>query len=125
MYPYGFLANLDKHYSDSSKLTNKKICSQQISDVLLFKCHSDPQLRGAVRTLTANFIKAVLVLSEGDYGKWILDNVGIGRTINFSITELIQIFIEVNLRILHCLLFIMNIFRVSKMNQQTAFVRHY
>ncbi|XP_018571399.1 huntingtin [Anoplophora glabripennis] len=94
IYPSGFLANLDKHYSDCSKLTNKKICSQQISDVLLFKCHNDPQLRGAVRNLTANFIKAVLISSEGDYEKWILDNVGAGRTVNFSIAELIKIFVE-------------------------------
>lgn len=110
IYPSGFLANLDKHYSDSSKLINKQICSQQISDVLLFKCHSDPQLRGAVRTLTVNFIKAVLVLSEGDYGKWILDNVGVGHTVSFSIAELIQIFIEVNLKLPNCIVIYCTLF---------------
>ncbi|KAJ8928271.1 hypothetical protein NQ314_019222 [Rhamnusium bicolor] len=73
LYPAGFLIYLDKNYSNS-KVTNKKSSSQRVSDVLLFKNHCDPQLRGAVRTLIANFIKAVSILSEGDYEKWISIN---------------------------------------------------
>lgn len=68
--------------------------------MLLFKCHSDPQLRGAVRALTANFIKTVLILSEGDFEKWVLDNVAVEHTVSFSIADLIQIFIEVSLNII-------------------------
>lgn len=86
---------LDKNYSDNSKVPNKKSNSQRISDVLLFKNHSDPQLRGTVRTLVASFIKAVSILSGGDYEKWILINVNVDHTAPFLVEEFIKIFIEV------------------------------
>ncbi|KAJ8914559.1 hypothetical protein NQ315_010023 [Exocentrus adspersus] len=96
VYPMGFLVSLDKNSYTDSKPSNKKISFQQISDVLLFNNHSDPQLRGAVKALVANFLKSVLSLCEGDYDKWILQNVRLehGSNIHYSMTELIKVFIE-------------------------------
>ncbi|XP_017781525.1 PREDICTED: huntingtin [Nicrophorus vespilloides] len=52
---------------------DRKVTTQRISDVLIFANHGDPQLRGQVRILISNFIRAVLVLSNGDYQCWIDD----------------------------------------------------
>lgn len=62
LHPAGLFLWLDRNYSKHS--TNKGISSQNVSDIFLFTNHSDPQLRGAVRNLIANYIKTIAHSSE-------------------------------------------------------------
>lgn len=66
MYPEALLLNLDRNRPEMVKNT----LIQPISDILLFRSHSDPQLRGVVRVLIGTCLKATLMESERNYGKW-------------------------------------------------------
>ncbi|KAJ8959892.1 hypothetical protein NQ318_011628 [Aromia moschata] len=94
IYPSGVLLYLDKSYCGDSKVTNKRISSQRISELLLLKDHADPQLRGNVRMLVANFLKAVLTSSEGDYEKWLTINSSREPPTSLSMEELVKLLAE-------------------------------
>lgn len=85
-YPEAFLKHLDK----SSNLKKK----QPISDVLLFKDHTDPQLRGTVRVMIANFIKAAFIRSGGDYNGWISENCISTTEKTFNMDNLVDILVK-------------------------------
>nr|CAI5834824.1 unnamed protein product [Callosobruchus analis] len=65
---------------------------QCVSDVLLFRGHCDPQLRGVVRTLVGDFVRTVST-EGGGYDGWIRRNAA-GREDVFSVDSLAQIFFE-------------------------------
>ena len=66
IYPDALLLNLDRNQVEMTKSTP----IQPISDILLFRSHSDPQLRGVVRVLIGTYLKATLMKSERNYSKW-------------------------------------------------------
>lgn len=84
LYPQIFVQYLDK--------TQK---SQQISDVLFYATHTDPQLRGTIRILIASFLKAVLISNSGDYSGWIEKKCFVENKDIFIIERLIEILIKV------------------------------
>lgn len=73
----------------------KGISSQNVSDIFLFRDHIDPQLRGAVRSLAANFIKTVSHSSEDGYDKWLKRCVVPEIATMFQGEALITIFVQV------------------------------
>lgn len=91
-YPRVFLMYLDRN-SAKSAVDSAKM--QQISDVLLFSDHGDPQLRGNVNCLIGNFIKSVIVHSESDYGCWLMGNCQTEDSV-YQLKHLMQIFIKVS-----------------------------
>lgn len=88
--PQVFLKYIDKYHSNNSKDIQDK---QQISDILLFKDHVDPQLRGTVRIIIGNFLKAVLIKSGGDYDTWIIQNSVVNNEEVFHIERLVNIMV--------------------------------
>nr|XP_023020492.1 huntingtin [Leptinotarsa decemlineata] len=95
LYPTGFFIYLDKNFTSSSNFSGKKISKQGISDVLLFRNHPDPQLRGAVRTLIGSFLKTVSSLCEGGYEDWIVSNCdAVDHTRMLQTEKFVSIFIE-------------------------------
>ncbi|CAG9862370.1 unnamed protein product [Phyllotreta striolata] len=91
LQPSGIFMHLDKTYC----LNSKKVSNQRICDVLLYRNHPDPQLRGAVRSMLGHFFKVVSNLCEEPYDKWL--DVKSGVELNndsFKSQNLVKIFIE-------------------------------
>lgn len=78
------------------KYLDKNQKSQQLSDVLLYATHSDPQLRGTIRTLISSFVKAVLINNSGNYSGWIEKNAAVKDNEMFKMQQLVQILIKVS-----------------------------
>ncbi|CAH1155948.1 unnamed protein product [Phaedon cochleariae] len=93
LYPSGIFIHLDKNFV-CPQITSKRISSQKISDIFLFKNHSDPQLRGALRTLVGIFSESVSRLCQGNYDHWISTNGSIEQAKMMQTEEIITIFIE-------------------------------
>lgn len=74
---------------------NKGISNQNVSDIFLYRHHIDPQLRGAVRNLAANFIKTVCHSSEDGYDEWLERCVVPEIATMFQGKEIIDIFVQV------------------------------
>lgn len=87
--PQIFLRYLDKNHT----VKDIKIPKQQLSDVLLFKDHTDPQLRGTIRILIGNFIKAVLIKSCENYDPWVEENSFVEDKKTFKIDNLLKIIV--------------------------------
>lgn len=94
LYPAGLFLWLDKNYSRQS--INKGVSCQNVCDIILFKNHNDPQLRGAVRSLVANFIKSVIHNSEDGFEKWLETYATSEQATMLSGKGLIDIFIQVS-----------------------------
>lgn len=90
LYPNVLLQYLDKN----GKISNV-VGPQDMSDLLLYADHSDPQLRGVVRMIIGNFIKAVFIENNGNYGGWITSNSCVENRAPFQIDKLIQIIVKV------------------------------
>lgn len=90
-YPQVMLFYLDKNSAKNADAKREEI--QRISDILLFINHQDPQLRGNVTCLIGNFIKAVLISAQNDYGKWLRDNCDDGF---LELDNLMKMFIKVS-----------------------------
>lgn len=71
------------------------MCLQNVSDILLFKTHNDPQLRGAIRTLISNFLKTISY-SSNKYEKWLEINATLEQATELQEEKLINIFLKVN-----------------------------
>lgn len=101
-YPKALLLYLDKSSAktnvvDSAKNSSSSECpKQQMSDILLFGNHADPQLRGTVSCLVGNFIKAVLVHSQSDYDRWLAVNIVTDEVEVYQMRNLIQLLVKVN-----------------------------
>lgn len=87
LYPQVLLKHLDKNQT-----------TQQLADVLLYATHSDPQLRGNIRTLIACFVKAVLINNSGNYSSWIETTTRVKNNEMFKMDHLIQILIKVSVK---------------------------
>ncbi|GJQ87772.1 hypothetical protein Trydic_g18631, partial [Trypoxylus dichotomus] len=62
IYPQGFLLRLSKRQPPSDRTDTDPYYQQQpISDVMLLANHSDPQLRGAIRSVVASFVRSALL----------------------------------------------------------------
>lgn len=95
IHPAGLFLWLDRNYSPS--VINKEISSQNVCDIFLFSNHCDPQLRGVVRSLVANFIKTVSH-SENGYRKW-LERYTTPEQAEVLIGDrLVQMFIQVKIK---------------------------
>ncbi|CAH0556043.1 unnamed protein product [Brassicogethes aeneus] len=81
LYPSILLIYLDK---------NVKSVNQEISDIFLFGDHPDPQLRGVVRTIISNFVKTVIVESNGNYMEWINANIIVENKSIFYMEKMVQ-----------------------------------
>lgn len=84
------------------KHLDKNQTTQQLSDVLLYATHSDPQLRGNIRTLIAFFVKAVLINNSGNYNSWIERITTVKNNEMFKMDRLIQTLIKVSVDFLVC-----------------------
>ncbi|CAH1990108.1 unnamed protein product [Acanthoscelides obtectus] len=88
--PTGMFVALDKSGGQSE---SRKTC-QAVGDLLLFRGHCDPQLRGAVRMLLGEFARTVSTQGGKDgYEGWIERNAG-DRGEAFSVQRLAEIFLE-------------------------------
>ncbi|XP_025834519.1 huntingtin-like [Agrilus planipennis] len=87
LYPEGFFQSLDKNEDGGTE-------KQYISDVLLYSDHSDPQLRGSVRSFVASFIETVIVNSGNDYKEWILKHSLSTEGNVFDIKNLIKVLVK-------------------------------
>lgn len=94
IHPKILVLYLDKNCSKTSANQRDKQC---IADILNFKHHTDPQLRGAVSILTASFIKSVLVISNGNYQEWIDENSSLDDLKYFNIDLLLSYICNVNI----------------------------
>ncbi|XP_060528068.1 huntingtin [Cylas formicarius] len=72
IYPAGFFQFLDKNCNSVSK--GYRVSPQRISEIVLFADHPDLQLRGALRSLIANLIVAILHESGKEFDVWISVN---------------------------------------------------
>lgn len=72
-YPNVLLFYLDKNGAKSVDAKSDDV-KQRIADILMFIDHCDPQLRGSVICLIGNFIKAVLISAQSNYGEWLKRN---------------------------------------------------
>lgn len=93
LYPVGIFLHLDKNYLTTTSPKHKN--AQTISNILLYRKHQDPQLRGAIRSLLANFIRTVTILAEESYDKWITNHINTREEQEILCENLIKIFIEV------------------------------
>lgn len=66
LYPQILLEYLDKTVN-----VPEKEVDQGISDIVLYWDHADPQLRGHIRILVANFLESVIIRSRGNYHEWL------------------------------------------------------
>lgn len=98
LYPAGFFLWLDRNYS--KHCTNRGISSQNVSDIFLFKNHSDPQLRGAVRNLIASFIKTITHSSEDGSEKWLENYATTDQATMLQGHQLVDIFVKVRICII-------------------------
>ena len=64
LFPQSMLIKVHLHSSSADEI-------QDCKDVMLYTNHSDPQLRGGVALLIANFISSTLTQSAGRFDKWI------------------------------------------------------
>lgn len=87
IYPKALLLYLDKSCAKNGANQQDK---QFISDILRFKNHLDPQLRGAVTTLTSNFIKSISDISDGNFQDWINANNSTNNSDEFTIEYLLN-----------------------------------
>ncbi|KAK4875471.1 hypothetical protein RN001_011893 [Aquatica leii] len=92
IYPKVFLMYLDKNYTKDVK--GCSFYKQPISDILQYKDHNDPQLRGAVRIIIGNFLKSVILKSYDKYEKWIAENSLVDDNEVFEINNVIQILVK-------------------------------
>lgn len=99
LYPAGLFIWLDRNYSKHS--TNKGISSQNVSDIFLFMNHSDPQLRGAVRNLIANYVKTIAHHSEDGSEKCLETYASTGQATMLKGQDLVDIFVKVNTKIIY------------------------
>lgn len=90
LHPHIFLQYLDKNASKNST------DSQQISDLLLYENHGDPQLRGNVMILVASFVKAVCLDSFGKYDVWVRENCGVENLDVFRVDGMVNLLIKVS-----------------------------
>lgn len=97
LFPAGLFLWLDRNYSKHS--INRGICSQNVSDIFLFKNHSDPQLRGAVRNLVANFIKTIAHNSDDGSEKWLENYATTEQATLLQGFNLVDIFLKVKAKI--------------------------
>lgn len=81
--------------ANSAKYSDKSENKQCISDILLFSDHPDPQLRGNVSCLVGNLIRSVLLHSENDYEKWLLEKTDTECTEILRINKLIKLLAKV------------------------------
>nr|CAH7759250.1 unnamed protein product [Callosobruchus chinensis] len=88
LLPAGMFVPLDGGVQSEGR----KPPGQCVSDVLLFRSHCDPQLRGVVRTLVGDFVRTVHN-EGGGYEGWIQRNAG-GRGDAFSVDSLAGMFLE-------------------------------
>lgn len=91
LYPEGFLRYLSKNIDSIATETDE----QQLSDVLLYWNHPDPQLRGGTRILIASFLKASVIQSGGNFCQWLKDNGAPNQTDVFNMKELVKIITKV------------------------------
>ncbi|XP_066154208.1 huntingtin [Euwallacea fornicatus] len=67
--PYAFFIYLDKNYTPL-KSDASRISSQRITDVVLLKDHSDPQIRGLIGFIVSTVLVAVMRKTNFDYSLW-------------------------------------------------------
>ena len=83
LYPQSMLIKVHLHSSSAGEL-------QDCKDVMLYTNHSDPQLRGGVALLIANFISSTLTQSAGRFDKWI-KQYGQKGTCNFMLLDILVV----------------------------------
>uniref|UniRef100_A0A1Y1K0T3 Huntingtin n=1 Tax=Photinus pyralis TaxID=7054 RepID=A0A1Y1K0T3_PHOPY len=88
IYPSVLLTYLDKNYI---KILSQK---QALSDVLLYKDHTDPQLRGVVRIIIGKFLRSVILGSGDQYQLWINQNSALESNEDFEISNLVSILLK-------------------------------
>lgn len=93
IYPNVFILSLDKNCVNS-KLLPKNASHQQISDVILFDNHSDPQLRGLIRLVLANFVTTILE-TYPDYLEWLAEHCKGENSERLQMENIVNIFINV------------------------------
>ncbi|KAF5273906.1 hypothetical protein FQA39_LY01021 [Lamprigera yunnana] len=90
-YPKVLLTYLDKsHLKDMQESSYK----QPISDVLQYKDHTDPQLRGSIRIIIGNFLKSVILKSFDNYQIWVKQNSVVDDNKTFELSSLINILVK-------------------------------
>ncbi|KAF5303786.1 hypothetical protein FQR65_LT08121 [Abscondita terminalis] len=92
IYPKALLTYLDKNYGKDIKGCSSY--KQPVSDILQYKDHSDPQLRGAVRIIIGNFLKSVILKSFDKYDEWIALNSAIDDNKLFEMSNMVEILLK-------------------------------
>ncbi|VEN63698.1 unnamed protein product, partial [Callosobruchus maculatus] len=97
LFPSGMFTPLDGGVAVGQSEGGRKApptgSTQRVDDVLLFRGHCDPQLRGVVRQLVGRFVRTV-VDEGGGYDGWIRRNAAAGREDAFSVDSLARMFLE-------------------------------
>ncbi|XP_056637539.1 huntingtin [Diorhabda sublineata] len=91
LYPEGLFMYLDKNYSPHTK---SAISNQKISDVMMFKDHPDPQIRGAVVNMLGKYLEVVNNLCDGEYDDWIEKNGENNEADLFKMQSIVNIFVK-------------------------------
>ncbi|XP_057306791.1 huntingtin-like isoform X2 [Hydractinia symbiolongicarpus] len=72
----------------------ENVSSQLVRDIILFKDHSDPQIRGAIAGIIGHLISTIVQASNGELDEWNNRIAIIYDTENLSIHKLLQIIVK-------------------------------